>query len=316
MSQKMVAQTHGESFKKEHLSKLRDLVDMRLDHFFSDCAASSRLGCAVRHGLLSPGKRFRPIITLLACQQSGAELPVLGSPCLDAACAVEMVHAASLIMDDLPSMDDARLRRGALTTHVVFGEGAAMLAAIALLNEAYKTISAVEDVKADAKLRALDHLTKAIGVDGLAGGQDRDISCNGSDHGSSDKALKDMEKRHLEKTGALFAAAAAIGGEFAGAPATAIKDLYEYGNNLGLAYQAFDDVVDVACTAETSGKDTAKDLDKSTVVSLLGTDGARVLAERHLKRAIQNAEAASVQQPAPLAKLARMVGNNFGAMTA
>ncbi len=322
MSQKLRAKDDNINFNTQKFTTLRELVDTRLNYFFTECAASSRLGCAVRHGLLSPGKRFRPIITLLACEQSGGPEVALGSPCLDAACAIEMVHAASLIMDDLPSMDNARLRRGALTTHVVFGEGAATLAAIALLNEAYKVIVNAKDIAPEARLRALDHLTKSIGVDGLAGGQDQDIACNGATLGKSannrtcETDLKEMEKRHLEKTGALFAAAAAIGGEIAGAPEANIQDLKQYGYNLGLAYQAFDDVVDVACNEETSGKDSAQDQDKSTVVSLLGTDGARILAERHLQRAIRNAEAASITDTSPLSELARKVGMSFGSITA
>lgn len=323
IAQKLRARVRSDGFGAGELAELRQLVDQRLDHFFSDCAASSRLGCAVRHGLLSPGKRFRPIITLLAARQSCAsDGPAPDTAFLDAACAVEMVHAASLIMDDLPSMDDARLRRGALTTHVVFGEGPAMLAAIALLNEAYKVITNAEGVAPEARLRALDHLTRAIGVEGLAGGQDQDIACHGTstkakagDHPPCDKALKEMEQRHREKTGALFAAAAAIGGEFSGAPKHNIEDLLQYGYNLGLAYQAFDDVVDVTCSAEKSGKDAAQDQDKSTVVSLLGRDGARVLAERHLIRAIDNGEAASLTQTSPLADLARLVDKSFGSLT-
>lgn len=307
------------------LAKLRTLVDARLEDFFRDQADMSRLGCAVRHGLLSPGKRLRPLITLLACRQSGGPLATAkGAPCLDAACAVEMVHAASLIMDDLPSMDDARLRRGALTTHVVFGEGSAMLAAIALLNEAFRVLTNIPGVDAEARIRAMGHLTRAIGVEGLAGGQDQDIACNNSLANRSagtqlphhDAALQEMEQRHLEKTGVLFAAAAAIGGEMAGAPPESIEELWNYGSTLGLAYQAFDDVIDVICDEETSGKDAAQDQDKSTVVSLLGEDGARVLAERHLARAIASADAASITGTAPLADLARMVGHKFGAMTA
>jgi len=100
---------------------LRAEIDTRLEQHFGEDAPENRLTCAIRHGLLSPGKRVRPLITLLACCQAGAD----ERNAIDAACAVEMVHAASLIMDDLPSMDDARLRRGCLATHVVFGEGAA-----------------------------------------------------------------------------------------------------------------------------------------------------------------------------------------------
>lgn len=298
-----------ESLSVDALDGLRLEVDARLNALFHETPQDSRLVCAVRHGLLSPGKRFRPIITLLAHAQTG------GDPrqAIDAACAIEMVHAASLIMDDLPSMDDARLRRGRLATHVVFGEGTGMLAAVALLNEAYRVIAQGPAGTADQKVRAICHLTAAVGPEGLAGGQERDIMCGG---GPDAISLKEMEQRHLEKTGALFAAAAAIGAELAGADKRMVSCMFDYGVALGLAYQAFDDVVDVECTAEIAGKDVAQDKGKSTVVSLLGRDGARRSAARWLDRAIAAAEDASPSGAAPLADLARRVGEKFGALTA
>ncbi len=297
------------SFTADALEGLRLEVDARLNALFHETPQDSRLVCAVRHGLLSPGKRFRPIITLLAHAQTG------GDPrqAIDAACAIEMVHAASLIMDDLPSMDDARLRRGRLATHVVFGEGTGMLAAVALLNEAFRVIAQGRAGSAEQKVRAICHLTAAVGPDGLAGGQERDIMCGGAPDAIS---LKEMEQRHLEKTGALFAAAAAIGAELAGADERMVARMFDYGVALGLAYQAFDDVVDVECTAEIAGKDVSQDKGKSTVVSLLGRDGARRSAARWLDRAIAAAEDASPTGAAPLADLARRVGEKFGALTA
>jgi geranylgeranyl diphosphate synthase type II len=298
----------AQSFSADALEALRLRVDARLAELFHETPQDSRLVCAVRHGLLSPGKRFRPIITLLAHAQSGGD----PSAAVDAACAIEMVHAASLIMDDLPSMDDARLRRGRLATHVVFGEGTGMLAAVALLNEAYRVIALGAAGTADQKMRAICHLTLAVGPEGLAGGQERDIMCGGAPDAVS---LKEMEQRHLEKTGSLFAAAAAIGAELAGAEPRFVERMFDYGVALGLAYQAFDDVVDVECTEEAAGKDVAQDRGKSTVVSLLGRDGARRSAARWLDRAIAAAEDASAFGHAPLADLARRVGEKFGAMT-
>lgn len=296
-----------QSLTADAMEALRLRVDARLAELFRESPQDSRLVCAVRHGLLSPGKRFRPIITLLAYAQNG------GDPhdAIEAACAIEMVHAASLIMDDLPSMDDARLRRGRLATHVVFGEGTGMLAAVALLNEAFRVIALGRAGTADQKVRAICHLTAAVGPEGLAGGQERDIMCGGAAEAIS---LKDMEQRHLEKTGALFAAAAAIGAELAGADESTVSRMYDFGAALGLAYQAFDDVVDVECTAEIAGKDVAQDRGKSTVVSLLGRDGARRSAARWLDRAIAAAEHAGAARPAPLADLARRVGEKFGAL--
>ena len=315
MSQKVNPVRARAPLTEEDIRSLRLRIDDRLEQHFSDHSPDSRLVCAVRHGLLSPGKRLRPLMTLLACYQCGGNL----DDAIDAACAVEMVHAASLIMDDLPCMDNARLRRGALTTHMVFGEGAAMLAVISLVNEAYRIISRVETVPVHARLAAIAHLSDSIGIEGLAGGQDQDLTCPGHSatgaNGAKSVSLSDMEKRHMEKTGALFCAAAAIGGEFANAGPEQVNSLLDYGASLGLAYQAFDDVIDVACSSDATGKDAAQDCEKSTVVSILGTDGARVLAERHLSNAIAHAEKASVIVPSPLADLARLIGANFGTLT-
>ncbi len=290
------------------LDELRGLVDDRLSALFPENREPPRLMCAIRHGLLSPGKRLRPVIALLACEQWGAP----PAQALDAACAVEMVHTASLIMDDLPAMDDARLRRGCVTTHVVFGEGAALLAAITLLNEAYRVVSEMKGVPADRKLRCVSYLAEAIGPDGLAGGQDHDIACDGR---TDEKTLADMELRHRQKTGALFAAAAAMGAEAARADADYVEAMRYYGEALGLGYQAFDDVLDCAASSDETGKDEGQDAGKSTVVSLLGRDGASGAAERWLARAYKIAEDAGGRGPRTLPELSRRIEEKFAALT-
>lgn len=306
MSLERRGSARAKSSPRDHISVLHQKIEDRLARCFDDAPAASRLVCAARHGLLSPGKRFRPIITLLAYAQCGGD----ADAALDAACAVEMAHAASLIMDDLPCMDNARLRRGRVATHIVFGEGTGMLAAVALLNEAYRLIAEGSAGGAEQKIRAVRHLSAAIGPNGLAGGQERDITCCG---GAS--TLGEMEQRHFEKTGALFAAAAAIGGELAGAAPATVERLSDYGTALGLAYQAFDDVVDARCSAETAGKDVQQDQSKATVVSLLGPEGARCAAQRWLDRAVSAAEAAGAVDEPLLADLARRIGERLGAMT-
>ncbi|MBI1392849.1 MAG: hypothetical protein GC152_08930 [Alphaproteobacteria bacterium] len=291
------------------LGDLKSLVDARLEALFHEERDPPRLICAIRHGLLSPGKRLRPIIALLSCEQWGSE-PELA---LDVACAVEMVHAASLIMDDLPAMDDARLRRGCVTTHVVFGEGTGMLATITLMNEAFRVISDMKHVPAERRLRCVAYLAKAIGPDGLAGGQEKDITCDGKNAG---KTLAEMELRHRQKTGALFAAAAAMGAETACADADFVEAMRDYGDALGLGYQAFDDVIDCAAPSEVTGKDEGQDEGKSTVVSLLGRDGASNAASVWLGRAAAIADAAGGRGPRSLSGLARFVNANFSAITA
>jgi geranylgeranyl diphosphate synthase type II len=285
---------------------IRRKVDARLETFYPETAKDSRLICALRHALLSPGKRFRPIITLLSYAECGGDI----DDALDAACAVEMVHAASLVMDDLPSMDNARLRRGRLATHIVFGEGTGMLAAVTLLNEAYRIIASGSAGGPAEKLRATHCLAQAVGPEGLAGGQERDIMCAGAADGSH--SLNDIEKRHFEKTGALFAAAASIGAELAGAGPSRVMNMRQFGSALGLAYQAFDDVIDVEATESGAGKDIDQDSGKATVVSLLGQDGARHSAQRWLQRAIATAHDANGEEPSMLASLAGLVGAKFG----
>ncbi|MGF1545295.1 MAG: polyprenyl synthetase family protein [Parvularculaceae bacterium] len=295
----------AEKLSKTKLDGLRGDVDARLDELFREDRGPARLMCAIRHGLLSPGKRLRPLITLLACEQIG------GDPrrAIDAACAVEMVHAASLIIDDLPAMDNARLRRGCLANHVVFGEGSSILAAISLLNEAYRCLASIEGMPDARRTRAVASLTAAVGVDGLAGGQERDIACGYAT--SPTQTLADMERRHTEKTGALFIAAAEIGAEVAEADAAALAAMRDFGSALGLAYQTFDDVLDCSATPDEAGKDTGQDEGKSTVVSILGRDGARQAGARWLGRAVDAAESAAPNGAAPLADLARLIGAKF-----
>ena len=211
-------------------------------------------------------------------------------------------------------MDNARLRRGCLANHVVFGEGSSILAAIALLNEAYRVIGEMDGVAPERRLRSISLLSAAVGLHGLAGGQERDIACGRIE--AADPTLADMERRHLEKTGSLFSAAAAIGAETAHADPDRVELMETFGRCLGLAYQAFDDLLDCRASSAETGKDCFQDVGKSTVVSLLGHDGASRAATRWLDRAIDAAEDAAIGGPAPLADLARQVGLKFGALTA
>ncbi len=291
------------------IDKKRYDVDARLDQLFPENARDSRLIGAMRYALLSPGKRLRPLITLFSWSDNGGE----GVIPTDAACAIEVVHAASLIMDDLPSMDNARLRRGRLATHVVFGEGPSMLAAVTLVSEAYRLIASGPAGGPLQKLRAISHLAAAIGIDGLAGGQERDIMCR---DGTETKSLREIEQRHREKTGALFAAAAAIGAELAGAEPETVQKMKDYGAAFGLAYQAFDDVVDLESTSESTGKDAWQDKGMSTVVSLLGSDGALHSASRWLERAISIAQDSTAQGEPRLSQLAVCIREKFGAVFA
>jgi geranylgeranyl diphosphate synthase type II len=189
-----------------------------------------------------------------------------------AAAAMELVHAASLILDDLPSMDDAPLRRGRRANHLEFGEATAILAAFGLLNLAYGTLAASYEPALGSRMASL--LSDAIGPAGLIGGQELDLR-------ATDRVItfEMLEQIHRGKTGALFVVAAMCGALSAGAGPEPIAALAAYAKNLGLAFQIIDDLLDVTGHTADTGKAVRADARKTTFVSFSGVDGARQLAE-------------------------------------
>jgi geranylgeranyl pyrophosphate synthase len=226
---------------------------------------------AVADSLHAPAKRLRPILALLV-----AEI-LKGDPksVLPAACAVEMVHTASLILDDLPCMDDAALRRGRPACHVTHGEATALLAAFALLNRGYEILAEGWTGGPDGAGRSAiaKELAHAIGLTGMIAGQATDLEKTG-------KVIDfpTLEFIHSRKTGALFIAAASLGARAAGAQSSERAAVEAYAKNLGLAFQIVDDLIDVSSGAAEAGKDVGKDARKTTFVSFAGVDGARQLA--------------------------------------
>ena len=184
---------------------------------------------------------------------------------------MELVHASSLILDDLPSMDDAPLRRGRKANHLEFGEAIAILAAFGLLNLAYGTLARVYEPALASRVSAL--LADAIGLDGLIGGQAADLLAT-----EQQIDFEMLERIHRGKTGALFSAAATAGALVAGAQADAIGSLAAYAKNLGLAFQIIDDLLDVEGNPAETGKAVREDAKKTTFVSFSGVTGARQLA--------------------------------------
>lgn len=226
---------------------------------------------AMRYALTTPGKRLRPVLTLAVADLLGEDRPEV----LDLACAVEMVHACSLVLDDLPAMDDARLRRGRETTHRAFGEDVAILAAFALFNRAYSLVSEAGMRLSPRRYSVADlahHLARAIGTEGLIGGQALDLESR-----AEDLDLERLEYIHSHKTGALFIAAAELGAMAAGAKRKDLDAVSLYAKNLGLAFQIGDDLLDVIGRPEDTGKDSQQDTHKVTFVKLLGVAGARAL---------------------------------------
>ncbi|HSS49665.1 MAG TPA: farnesyl diphosphate synthase [Thermoanaerobaculia bacterium] len=237
---------------------------------------------AMHYALTGAGKRVRPVLTLAVADLFG----VRSEPVLDLACAVEMVHACSLVLDDLPAMDDAVLRRGRPTVHRAFGESVALLAALALLNRAYALVAEAAHRLSLRRYTAEDvvhHLAAAIGSDGLIGGQALDLLAK-----PEEMNLDVLEYIHSHKTGALFMAAGELGAMAADARRRDLEVIARYAKNLGLAFQIADDLLDVLGTPEVTGKDTGKDEGKVTFVRLLGVEGAQSLAAELLGFAVDS----------------------------
>jgi len=227
-----------------------------------------RLTEAVRYALFNGGKRVRPLLALLAARTFGGKQG--GS--LDLACAVEMVHASSLILDDLPCMDDSTLRRGRPALHKTFGEDVALLAAYALLSGAFQAVT-----RAAARLPQerystevyVETLAQSIGTGGLVGGQYLDL------HPPADADFAALEYIHSHKTGALFTAAARLGAMAAQARPAELESVTLYAKNLGLAFQIQDDLLDARGTAEALGKPVGQDKGKTTFLTLSGEPACR-----------------------------------------
>ena len=261
-------ETGTSGIEARRLARLTAAVETRLSDLLPRAAEGSRVPQAMRAALLSPGKRLRPLLTLLTAWRLGAD----EHAALDAACAVEMVHAASLIFDDLPCMDDAAERRGLPATHIAYGEEIATLAAIGLLNQAYAVIAQAEGVSAIAKVEMIRVLTTAVGVDGLVAGQERDLQSGGSG-----PSVDEVDALNHQKTGALFLAAVRLGALVAGAEAGETDALSRFATELGMAFQAADDLTDAENGEEDAGR--------SNLLTLLGRDGVRREAMRRLNAA-------------------------------
>jgi geranylgeranyl diphosphate synthase, type II len=222
---------------------------------------------AMRYSLLAGGKRLRPILTIASCELLGGNIAMA----MPAACAMEMIHTMSLIHDDLPAMDNDDLRRGKPTNHKVYGEDIAILAGDGLLAYAFEYLGrASQQVPIDRVLAAIIHLAKASGAGGLVGGQVVDLESEGQ----ADVTLETLSYIHAHKTGALLESAVVCGGIMAGGNADDLQRLSRYAQNIGLAFQIIDDILDITATSEELGKSAGKDLtaEKATYPKLLGIE--------------------------------------------
>jgi geranylgeranyl diphosphate synthase type II len=249
---------------------LRLLVQSRLAELAP--SQDTLLSLAAREALLGHGKRVRPVLAMLAAAHVG------GRPddALDYGCALEMVHAASLVLDDLPCMDDAALRRGQPTLHRRHGEDAAVLAAVALLNQSTRLILQSR-LPAETRVATLDLLTQAVGFDGLAQGQMRDLR----DDPDARDALALRQINDL-KTGGLFVATVRGGGLLGGGDADDLMRLSAFGEAVGFAFQLYDDLLDACSTADALGKDVGQDRETTTFVDLWGEGRVRAAVRQSL----------------------------------
>jgi len=246
--------------------ELREIVETRLDALIPSADQPPvSLHRSMRHTLLAPGKRARALLTLFAAQHFGEP----ERPALSSACALEMVHAASLILDDLPAMDDASLRRGKPTNHQIFGEATAILAAIALLNRAFGVIAEDETLAAEKRSQLAVILSRSVGSEGLVAGQEQDLKWSPEASTRDDVALV-----HERKTAALFSAAAEMGTLAVISDENRIALMRDFGLKLGLAFQILDDLLDASSDRESAGKDVAQDEGRPSLVLKIGYDAA------------------------------------------
>ncbi|WP_066268756.1 polyprenyl synthetase family protein [Hydrogenophaga palleronii] len=256
----------------------QDTVERALERWVP-ADAPAGLGDAMRYAVLDGGKRLRPLLVLATCEAVGGH----HAAALRAACAVELIHAYSLVHDDMPCMDNDVLRRGKPTVHVQFGEAQALLAGDALQALAFELLVPGDDSVGDAmSARLCRLLALAAGADGMAGGQAVDLASVGI-------ALNQgaLEAMHRRKTGALLQASVTMGAATGVVSAAAHAALVQYGASLGLAFQVVDDILDVTADSATLGKTAGKDAaaDKPTFVSLLGLGEAQAYADRVLAQA-------------------------------
>ncbi|MEX2272757.1 MAG: polyprenyl synthetase family protein [Vicinamibacterales bacterium] len=307
-----------------YLDELRGVIDTALTRALPAAgAAPTLLVDAMRYSLLAGGKRLRPALALAAADaiadargESRSLARVLALP---VAVALELIHTYSLIHDDLPAMDDDTLRRGRPTSHVVFGDGLAILAGDGLLTEAFAILAERESRVAPEgphasegrKLEALLVVARAAGPSGMVGGQAVDLHAAGKTPATvteprtlDAQALRDM---HLRKTGALMQAACVAGGITAGAEREQVMALEQYGLEIGLAFQIVDDLLDVEGTEAVLGKTAGKDAagGKPTYPALFGADESRRLAQACIDRAA--AALAAARLTGGLAGIARLI---------
>ena len=271
------------------IDTIRGLIESRLSEIIpSKTTWPVRLHEAQRHALLSPGKRFRPLLCVFIAQGGGIKDGTDLDAAITTGCVAEMVHAASLILDDLPCMDDADLRRNQPTTHIAFDESTAILSATALLNRAFGALSRLDQVTADRRIEMIDLLSYAVGSKGLIAGQMADLA--NTDQGTS---IAEIERLNTLKTGALFDFSVDAAAILSGMHASQRDALKDFSHHLGLAFQLLDDVKDAVMNEAEAEKSVNRDVGKATILAIAGSAASRKKLNEylsHAKAALERAE--------------------------
>ncbi len=265
------------------------------------------LSQAMRYAVLDGGKRLRPLLVLATAEAVEATAENASQAALRAACAVELIHAYSLVHDDMPCMDNDILRRGKPTVHVKFGEAQALLAGDALQALAFELLTPPDDmVDATVQANLCRLLALSAGCHGMAGGQAIDLSSVGKL-----LTIDELHTMHRLKTGALLQASVMMGAACGVSSRSALAGLQQYGAAMGLAFQVVDDILDVTADTATLGKTAGKDADqqKPTFVSLLGLDKSREYADKLLQQALAALKNTGLQNTHALQSLAYTVVN-------
>ena len=265
------------SFSKV-INRLQKRSNEQLVRCLDQAKAPEKLSEAMRYSVVNGGKRIRPILAYLTAETLGADLSLADKP----ATALELIHAYSLVHDDLPAMDDDDFRRGKASCHKQYDEATAILAGDALQTLAFQVIADTDKLSATIRIALISDLAKAVGVDGMVSGQALDLS-----HENNDVDLKELKQMHDLKTGALITTSVRFGGLVAEADKTTLALITDFGKALGLAFQIRDDILDATGNDSDIGKPTGSDEErgKSTYVTTLGLKEAHVRLKEQQSRA-------------------------------
>lgn len=264
----------------QQIDAIRNLIDRKLQEYLIMREPLLRgLEESVNYSLFSGGKRIRPVFCFLV----GEMFCVPPAQLLSVACAVEMIHTASLIMDDLPHMDDERLRRGRPANHLVYGQDVASLASVGLLMKAYEVVLADDCLPDEKKIPVVTKLASVVGIDGMVGGQFADLKY-------MDKSMTyaTLEFIHIHKTASLFVATGEVAAIIGNAAGEEVEAIRTFAKNLGFAFQISDDILDATAAEADIGKSVHHD--KGNFVTLFGVGGSRARMKEHTQKALDALE--------------------------